>query len=118
METNVYHNNLLSSALVLDSPLENYLKTMGKNPDVMFVLFSDHGQRYSTRYLAEQSPEADTDTFHPTLFLILPENPERFFSKYELKALETNQNRLLTARDLHFLFAKFWDNDSAGNSKR
>ena len=67
--------------------------------------------------MEEQSPGSQTDIYHPFLFILLPERERRFFSEAELQNLRTNQNRLLTMRDLHFLFAKFWGDNraTAGN---
>ena len=75
----------------------------------MVIIFSDHSTRYG-KYINEQAPESLTDRFHPYLFIILPENAASYISKSELRALELNQNRLLSTRDLHFLFSKFWNN--------
>ena len=88
---------------------------MLKHPDLMIVIFSDHSTR-AQKYVTEYAPESLTDRFHPYLFIILPENAASYFSESELRALETNQNRLLTTRDLHFLFSKFWGNQLNASS--
>ena len=81
---------------------------MRSHPDVMFVIFADHSNKQSVRYSVDQAPEGETDIYHPFLFIILPQNETRFFDQNELQALQSNQQRLVTVRDLHFLLAKFW----------
>ena len=72
-----------------------------------FKAFVYLGHKYGN-WVERQAPESRTDMFHPFLFILLPERERRFFSESELTNMWTNQNRLLTMRDLHFLFAKFW----------
>ena len=91
----------------MDSALAKFLQTMEIQKDVLTILFSDHGHKFSSSYLRDYFPESVTQTGHPFLVMILPENPDRYFTASELTAMEINQNRLATIRDLHHVLAKF-----------
>ena len=107
METNINHCETMSFGPILDAHLANYLEEMLKYPDIMFFIFSDHGNKFIPRYNVLQAPEGRTDVFHPFLFVILPENETKYFSDSNLEALSINQNRLVTLQDLHYLLTKF-----------
>ena len=114
LETNINHNPAMDNNFLWDKDLKKYLRTAVKDPDTLLIVFSDHGNKFMTKYVQNQAPEGHVDITHPFLFLILPENESRFFSQSEIEALHKNQNRLLTVRDLHFLLAKFWKPEDQG----
>ncbi|XP_075254382.1 uncharacterized protein LOC142345851 [Convolutriloba macropyga] len=106
-ESNMNHNMGGTNVKHIDSHLEQYLRKVAKQPDVITILVSDHGNRFDIYYMQKYFPEGQTDVMHPSLFIILPENPLRFYTQSELTALKINQNRLVTMRDVHYLLAKY-----------
>ena len=116
LENNLKHGSRVGGPKFSDGTLKNYLQIMTQHPETMIVVVSDHGTWLEERYLALARQESAIDKNHPVLFVILPENEKKFFTGTELNNLWTNQNRLLTMRDLHFLFAKFW-NEKKGRLK-
>ena len=114
LDSNINHNQQMKSGIMLDVQLEKYLKRAVSHENTMFLIFADHGSRTVSKYISTQMPEGDIDRYNPALFVILPKNERMFFSQSQLDALVTNQNRLLTHRDLHYLVAKFSTATSQG----
>ncbi|XP_075265937.1 uncharacterized protein LOC142358420, partial [Convolutriloba macropyga] len=106
-ESNMNHNMGGTNVKHIDSHLEQYLRKIAKQPDVITILVADHGNRFDIHYMQKYFPEGQTDVMHPFLFIILPQNPLRFYTQSELTALKINQNRLVTMRDVHYLLAKY-----------
>ena len=117
-EMNINHNGDGTNVLHLDLHLKNYLEKISKEPNVLTMVFSDHGNRFDPAYMQDNFPEGQTDVMHPFLFMVLPENPERFFEPDELEAMKINQNRLITPRDVHYIARKFRDPNTRLNEKR
>ena len=105
LESNLKHKQIKGAGKHVDPYLKDYLQLMTDYPDTMIVFLSHPGE------------VKGTDAFHPFLFILLPENETRFFQHSELQNLHRNQNTLTTPRDLHYLFAKFW-NDPEGMKLR
>ena len=106
-ETNMGHNHKFTHIKHLDTSMAQYLHEVTSNMgDVITIVLSDHSNKWS-EYVTYQSPEGMRDRWHPFLFILMPENPERFFTPAELKAMEINQERLLTMHDVHYLLTKF-----------
>ncbi|XP_075252522.1 uncharacterized protein LOC142344608 isoform X2 [Convolutriloba macropyga] len=107
METNMAHNDHFTHIKHLDASMAYYLHQVTSDMnDVMSIVLSDHSNKWS-HYVQSQSPEGVRDKWHPFLFIVMPENPLRFFTPDELKAMEINQERLLTVTDVHYLLTKF-----------
>ena len=106
MEVNINHNYKLADFNYFDKVLSSYLEKTSNMNNVMTIILSDHGNKWSD-FTKFRSQEGLIDRYHPFLFLILPKNAEKYFSKNELEAMESNQERLLTMHDTHYLLAKF-----------
>ena len=104
--SNINHNNEYTHIKHIDGKLTQHLSEASKMDDVMTIVFSDHGSKWST-YKSFQRPESLIDQWHPFLFIVLPKNEQNYFSKSELRNLEANQFRLTTVKDLHYLLSKF-----------
>ena len=106
LETNINHNIKHTHVKHMDQPLRKYLSNIIKNDDVITVILSDHGNKFGL-YMNLVFPEGATDRYHPFAFVILPEKENRYFTDVELKNLESNQDKMVTAQDLHYLLSKF-----------
>ncbi|XP_075243717.1 uncharacterized protein LOC142337968 [Convolutriloba macropyga] len=108
-ETCVNHRFSLMSGMELDLFLPDYLEKITRYDNVMTVILSDHGNKFDRNYMKGAYPEAYVDQYNPFLFIILPKNYQTYFDEKELRALEVNQDRLASIRELHYLLAKFVD---------
>ena len=108
-DVNMNHNIKLTSIKDIDHTLSEYLSEVFKIDDDLTILFSDHGNKLSLDYIIRNNPEASLDRWNPFLFIILPKNEEKYFSRKEIEALVVNQERLVTIRDLHQVASKFSD---------
>ncbi|XP_014679301.1 PREDICTED: uncharacterized protein LOC106819162, partial [Priapulus caudatus] len=79
--------------------MTRYLRVAARQPRTLTILISDHGLHYG-KY---NSYEATVEQYNPFLFLVVPEHVQRILGPAMLEALETNQHRLVSHRDLHYL---------------
>ena len=118
LETNQNHNRKYISVKNIDSVLATYLNKITKLDDVLTVVLSDHGNKWSD-YVTYQYPEGSIDQWNPFLFVILPNKEKLYFTPEELEALKSNQEKLVTMIDLHYLLSKFSiqaDEETAGKN--
>ena len=86
----------------IDDRLSRYLEKMATTEDTLTVVLSDHGPK-TTKY-SFHTMEGRAEKYDPFLFIIVPEKVARGLGLRTLRALEENQNRLVTTLDLHKAF--------------
>lgn len=102
METNIGHEDYGQRIQYLDSALADYVEFARGLRNTLTVIFSDHGNAYGS-YI-ENSKEGRLETFHPFMFIILPEDVQSLsvFTTFKIDSLIANQNRLVSVLDLHY----------------
>ncbi|EDO38892.1 predicted protein [Nematostella vectensis] len=98
MSSSVGHDHRALRTQTLDPALARYVTEMA-NSDTITVILADHGNTYSEYTIS--SLEGKFEMFHPVLFIIIPNNVARLLGEDAMKALATNQQRLVTMIDLH-----------------
>ncbi|KAL9963672.1 hypothetical protein ACROYT_G027199 [Oculina patagonica] len=99
MTLNVAHDHRSIRTQTLDTDLERYVTDMAKEENTLTIILADHGNTY-TRYTSDVL-EGRFEMFHPSLFMIVPDNVARLLGKNAMSALTVNQRRLVTMIDLH-----------------
>lgn len=87
-----------------DEPQSNWIQTMhdqGFLDNTIFVLMSDHGAK---RGIHRHTKQADFEVLNPYFGIRLPKAFEKLHPE-DVKSLRNNANRLVTAYDLHGMFA-------------
>ncbi|EDO38866.1 predicted protein [Nematostella vectensis] len=98
MSSSVGHDHRALRTQTLDPALARYVTEMA-NSDTITVILADHGNTYSEYTIS--SLEGKFEMFHPVLFIIIPNIVARLLGEDAMKALATNQQRLVTMIDLH-----------------
>lgn len=99
MTLNVAHDHRGIRTQTLDVDLERYVTDMAKEENTLTIILADHGNTY-TRYTSDVL-EGRFEMFHPSLFIIVPDNVASLLGKNAMSALTVNQRRLVTMIDLH-----------------
>jgi len=82
----------------MDKDLASFVESMCKERNTLTIILADHGNTY-TWYSTTQ--EGKFEMFHPSLFMIVPDNVAKILGNKAMQALRTNQRRLTTMVDLH-----------------
>ena len=83
----------------IDEALSGYLYSMAHEENTMTIVFSDHGPK--TTKFSFQTMEGRAEVYDSLLFVIVPENVANILGSRRMRAMVTNQKRLLTTLDLH-----------------
>ena len=86
----------------LDFSLQHFVQKLIDDDNTFTIIFSDHGNTYG-QFAA--SVEGQFEAFHPHMFMIIPDRLVHSLGKEKIAALKTNQKRLVTVQDLHFMLA-------------
>ena len=98
-----------------DNALSVYLHAIAHEQDTLTILFSDHGPK-TTNY-SFQTMEGRGEIYDSFLFAIVPENVANILGLRRMRAMVTNQKRLLTTLDLHNTVMSIGDSErSISNS--
>lgn len=102
LETNVGHEDYGIRIQYLDSSMAEYVNFASGLKQTVTVIFSDHGNAYGS--YVEDTTEGRIETFHPFMFIIIPEDVQslNWMAKTRLKSLILNQKRLISMLDLHY----------------
>lgn len=83
----------------IDAALSGYLYSIAHEEDTLTILFSDHGPKTTT--YSFKTMEGRGEIYDSLLFAIVPENVANILGVRRMRAMVTNQRRLLTTLDLH-----------------
>ena len=98
-----------------DNALSGYLHAIAHEEDTLTILFSDHGPK-TTKY-SFQTMEGRGEIYDSLLFAIVPTNVANILGLRRMRAMVTNQKRLLTTLDLHNTIMSVGDSErSISNS--
>lgn len=95
---NVAHDMYGRRVQTMDRDLSRFVESMSKESNTLTIILADHGNTY-TSYTMTQ--EGKFEMFHPSLFIIVPEDVGKLLGTKALQALNINQRRLVTMIDLH-----------------
>ena len=101
METNVGHEDTGRRIQTLDQSLSRYLQHAATLDNTLTIVMSDHGNSYG-KFL-ENTMEGRMELFHPHLFMLVPRRVEALLGHAAMEALRTNQHRLISHLDLHYM---------------
>lgn len=91
----------------IDDALSGYLYSIAHEEDTLTIVFSDHGPK-TTKY-SFQTMEGRREIYDSLLFAIVPENVANILGLRRMRAMVTNQKRLLTTLDLHYTIMSIGD---------
>ena len=83
----------------IDYAVSGYLHAIAHEEDTLTLVFSDHGPK--TTKFSFQTMEGRGEIYDSLLFAIVPENVANILGLRRMRAMITNQKRLLTTLDLH-----------------
>lgn len=83
----------------LDEALSQYVQRVAQDSNTITLVLADHGNTY-TDYTST-TIEGRFEMFHPSLFMIIPNEVAKKIGKDALDSLTINQRRLVTMIDLH-----------------
>ena len=101
IELNIGHDDLGTRIQGLDSYLADFLRVTASQPNTMTVLLADHGNSYGS--FIQKSEEGRIEMFHPSFFIMLSKETAHHFSSSQIDALRTNQDRLVSIMDVHYM---------------
>ncbi|KAM4706667.1 uncharacterized protein O3C94_022268 [Discoglossus pictus] len=84
----------------VDKNLARHVSFLAHQPNTISFILSDHGNMYGR--FVQETPESLLEMFHPFLFVIVPDQASKILGNDKMKALLTNQNRLISLIDVHF----------------
>ncbi|KAJ7370443.1 hypothetical protein OS493_032333 [Desmophyllum pertusum] len=93
----------------IDDALSGYLYSIAHEEDTLTIVFSDHGPK-TTKY-SFQTMEGRGEIYDSLLFAIVPEKVSNILGLRRVRAMVTNQNRLLTTLDLHNTLMSIGDSE-------
>ena len=96
---NVGHDYTGRRIQTLDNDLADLVTALARQNNTLTIIMADHGNTYSD--YTSSILEGRFEMFHPSLFLVIPNNVARLFGDEAMAALKINQQRLVTAFDLH-----------------
>lgn len=82
-----------------DEALSQYVEQVAQDPNTVTIVLADHGNTY-TQYTST-TLEGRFEMFHPSLFMIIPNEVAKKIGKDAIDGLTNNQRRLVTMTDLH-----------------
>ena len=83
----------------IDEALSGYLYSIAHEEDTLTVVFSDHGPK--TTKFSFKTMEGRAEVYDSLLFAIVPQKVANLLGRKRMRAMKTNQKRLLTTLDLH-----------------
>lgn len=83
----------------IDDALSGYLYSIAHEENTLTIVFSDHGPK--TTKLSFQTMEGRAEVYDSLLFAIVPSKVANILGLRRMRAMITNQKRLLTTLDLH-----------------
>lgn len=98
-QINTSHEPTGQRIQTLDNSLAHYLEGASKQKNTLTIIFSDHGNSYG-KYMSKTS-EGRVELYHPSLFMILPDEVENSLGPKAVMSLIKNQLRLVSILDLH-----------------
>ena len=101
--TNVAHEPTGRRVQTLDESLCKYLASIATLDNQVTIVTADHGNSYGE--YVENTLQGRIEMFNPPLFILMPKSVTNSLGPNILRALENNQNNLVTFLDLH-LFLK------------
>lgn len=99
MALNVGHDYTGRRIQTLDNDLAALVTTLAHQSNTLTFILADHGNTYAD--YTSSILEGRFEMFHPSLFVIVPNNVARLLGDKAMNALKINQRRLVTAFDLH-----------------
>ena len=96
---NVGHEGTGRRIRTLDESLLKFLTSASHLKNTIHVLFSDHGNSYGS---FSRSLEGHLETFHPFMFMLIPNSIAALLGRGTMQNLKGNQKTLITTLDLHF----------------
>lgn len=100
MSLSVGHDNNGRRIQTFDQSLVDYVDRLGKDENTLTIILADHGNTY-TQYTVTDL-EGRFEMYHPSLFMIVPRNVAKMLGSEAMRALRTNQRRLVNMYDLHY----------------
>ena len=84
---------------ILDDPLASYLnRTIHASQTSLILIFSDHGNNYGA-IMDNNNMDARIETYHPSLFLIVPAHIKKKMGGSHFERLVAAQNKLVNLDD-------------------
>ena len=99
MSLSVGHDYTGRRIQTLDNDLADLVTALAHQNSTLTIIMADHGNTYA-KYTSSML-EGRFEMFHPSLFLVVPNNVARLLGNEAMAALKINQRRLVTAFDLH-----------------
>ena len=96
---NVGHDYTGRRIQTLDNDLADLVTALAHQNNTLTIIMADHGNTYA-KYTSSIL-EGRFEMFHPSLFVVVPDNVARLLGNEAMAALKINQRRLVTAFDLH-----------------
>lgn len=93
---NVGHEGSGKRIRTFDDSFRDFLASTKDN--AIHIIFSDHGNNYGPFAL---TMEGRFETFHPFMFMLIPQKIAKQIGQEKLANLKTNEQRLITLKDLH-----------------
>ena len=91
----------------IDDALSGYLYSIAHEEDTMTIVFSDHGPK--TTKFSFQTMEGRAEVYDSLLFVIVPQKVANVLGTTRMRAMMTNQRRLITTLDLHHAIMSIGD---------
>ena len=96
---NVGHEGTGRRIRTFDASLVKFLTSARQYKNTIHILFSDHGNSYGP---FSRTLEGHLETFHPFMFMLIPQHVAALLGKRKLQTLKRNQKALVSILDLHF----------------
>ena len=97
----------------IDAALSGYLYSIAHEEDTLTILFSDHGPKTTT--YSFKTMEGRGEIYDSLLFAIVPEKVANILGSRRMRAMLTNQRRLLTTLDLHNAIMSIGDSERSSS---
>ncbi|CAH1777557.1 unnamed protein product [Owenia fusiformis] len=98
---NIAHEDTQRRVQTLDEHLSRYVDFLVTQQNTLSIIVADHGNAYGQ--FLDQSAEGRVEMFHPSLFMIIPDTVAKIIGPTKMKALYSNQDKLITMLDLHYM---------------
>lgn len=97
--SNVAHDETGLRVQTIDEPMSRYLKFAERLKNTITIVFSDHGNTYGD--FIQTMPEAHIETFHPFLFVIVPQDVQNLLGDVQMRIFRDNEQKLVSLIDVH-----------------
>ena len=97
-----------------DEAIAAFLSTIAKLENTWTVILSDHGAKASSY---SHTKPGRFETYHPLLFMLIPNKFSQFLGEDRMRFLRENQGRLVTFVDLHHMIMSLFPSEIL-NSKQ